>query len=456
MKLPAARFLSCLFLLVTIMPGAAAASSKAPKAPAGPLGLSCPDSALVYFIREKNSNRGGVAARIFCDDRLVAVLSNDSYSFVHVAPGTHVLWVRSVMRKEKALYFDFANGQTHYLGFKMDYPLRLMPQTAGLAAIAKSKHYIEFADDDMRLRWGGDETVAKEWGGLKETFEATMAQFEAAAYTPPTNTEGMVKVAMGTRIRAVLRENLSSELNKPGDPVWLSVGDSAEVGGTALIKQGASVRAVVRGVRSTGAFGRGGTIDAAAVSLVTADSTTCPLIGQVVSAGDEVGTVLVGLMTGVVGTLLTRGIADVHPVGELVDVFTRQDIWISPDPPKAAEVPTPPLVDPALRITGPDTVAFNLEQSRIPKSVDLRIEGVGSVTAAELVAVAGVPIPKPLSAQQVSEKPSGFLAVFAGWDICRYLSARKPSETLTIRITKADGSSVFGEVALTVNPNAVR
>lgn len=449
MKPWAALFLSCLFCHVVASPGVASAE---PQAPDRPLGVPSPDSALVYFVREEASSFLRGTASVFCDDRLVAVLPNDSYSFVKVTPGTHVVWVRLRRTAEKPLLFDFAHGQTYYGGFSPDSPVRLMSRADGLAAVARAERYRALTVEDTR---NGDRTIAHEWAGLKDTLEAAMARFGGAAYAPPDSTEGMVRVPAGTRIRAVLCENLSSEFNQPGDPVWMRAADFVAVGGAVLADRGAAIAAVVRGVWSVDSWGRGGVIDAAAVSLVTRDGTTCPLIGQVVSTGHEVSTFVPSLVAGGLwGGLMTGGRADIHPLGELVEVFTRQDIWLSPDSPRVAEDAFTPLLDPLLRITAPGTVAFDLRTSRIPTSVKLRLEGVGDITSAELVAVAGVPVPKPLRAQEISEESSGLFAAFAGWDICRYLPSQLASKTMTIRITKSDGSFSFGEVTIAVDPAA--
>jgi len=50
------------------------------------------DSALVYFLREKSFVGGGGAAYVFSDSQLVTVVSNNSYNFVHMTPGKHILW----------------------------------------------------------------------------------------------------------------------------------------------------------------------------------------------------------------------------------------------------------------------------------------------------------------------------------------------------------------------------
>lgn len=449
------RFASALILawllgLTMALPGISYATEQASDRP---LGEPRPDSALVYFIRHGAFMGGATDARIFCDDRLVAVLPNGNYSFAHVPPGTHLVWVRAGVGGTKPLPFDFACGQTYYIGFKLTSPWSpsLMPPADGLVAVAKAKCYHALDDNDRRK---GEESVAKYWPELKEKFGAAFAQSESVGYVPPASTEGMVRVPMGTRIHAELRENLSSDFNKPGDPVWMRVTDSVQIDGAVLVNKGAIIRAAVRGVRRAASLGRGGRLDLTAASVVTADGTVCALVGQAASAGANaslLGSYLLsgfGFAPGVIAGALTRGHADVHPVGEIVDVFTRQDIWISSGSPKPVETAVPPARDSLLHIVPPDSVTFDLAKSQFPMTVKLTVGDAQSVTAVDLVAVDGASMPRPVSAQAVSKSSKGFDAEFAGWDICRYLPAGASNVTLTLRITGADGSYGFGDVTI--------
>lgn len=438
----------CLIGVTTALAVIGHATQSTPDRPSGePRG----DSALVYFIRQGALRGGMISVRIFCDDRLVAVVPNGNYAFAHVPSGTHLVWVRG-MGDRRPFPFDFASGQTHYMVFKNE-ALSLVSRAEGLAAIAKAQAYRALGDKDRRQ---GEETVARDWPELRDKYGVVLAQSDSVGYVPPASTEGMVKVPAGTCIRAELRENLSSEFNKPGDPVWMLVADSVQIDGAVLVNKGTVLRATIRGAEGSSSNGRGGRLDLTAVSVVAADGTVCPLIGQAASgAGTSVPTgvyMVGGAVGGLVGGMalggFSHGHAVVHAAGHMVDVFTRKEIWISPGSSWPVESAVPPARDPMLYIRCFDHVAFDLVNSQFPITVKFTVNGAQSVTAAELVAVDGACIPEPLSAQYVSESSEGFDAVFAGWDICRYVSVRAINVTLTLRITGSDGSYRYGDVTI--------
>jgi hypothetical protein len=187
---------------------------------------------------------------------------------------------------------------------------------------------------------------------------------------------------------------------------------------------------------------------------MTADGTVCALIGQVASAGVQ-ASYLAYLKHGpqelfeLVDYANPRyGRLAVLLVGDSVDVFTRQDIWIPSGPPKPFEPPIVPARDSLLHITPPNHLTFNLGEGKFPGTVELKVGGAQSVTAADLVAVDGASLPRPVSAQVVSKSSTGFDVKFAGWALCRFLPAGASNATLTLRITGADGDCKFGDATI--------
>lgn len=52
-----------------------------------------PEQALVYLIREKRFQGGGRTMFVYADEQFLGTLDNSSYTFAHLAPGEHLLWL---------------------------------------------------------------------------------------------------------------------------------------------------------------------------------------------------------------------------------------------------------------------------------------------------------------------------------------------------------------------------
>ena len=95
------------------------------------LGEPRQDAALVYLYRKSAMAGGARALHVFYDDRLVAVLRNNTYTFAYIEPGTHLFWDDG---RERGLC-DFAAGQTYYLSFHLVDGMSILSVSDGKTAI---------------------------------------------------------------------------------------------------------------------------------------------------------------------------------------------------------------------------------------------------------------------------------------------------------------------------------
>jgi hypothetical protein len=390
------------------------------------------DAALVYIYWAWSGK-----FHIFCDDQLVGVLRGYDYTFAYIAPGTHFFW------GDLGGFglSDFAAGQTYYLSFK--YRLSVLSEADGQATIKRAKGYRQLTEEQCTKAAG---RIAKTWPKYKGKLGSKlMPAGGEIAYTSPASTENMVKIPASTAVMAELMENLASGINKAGDTVWLCIVEDIRIDGNLFVQAGAPVKALLRGVNKRGHFGAGGYLDLTMVSLVAADGTICPLFGQVATAGTNKSTTLAAVVGGFPAAALVRGTESFHPAGEVVKVFTRQDIWIKPLPATSEKSSVAQNPEHFVKAYAPDKVVCDFRKSKIPQVVQIIFEGSGDIASAELFEVAGRQIPTPIRASNLSRVKEGWIAQFGGWDLCRFLRPGDAGTPLAFRLTATDGTVVIAQ-----------
>jgi hypothetical protein len=151
------RFLPATALLLVAMPAEAAIRS-----PTKQVGEARPDSALVYFIREGHFQGGGRTMFVYSDDSFVGTLDNDCYTFAHLPPGKHLLWLNwSRINAE----VELEAGKTYH--YNVWDQIRPVDEGFGKALIAGVKGHCapapkeqESAAEHIRERYGAAQTRA--------------------------------------------------------------------------------------------------------------------------------------------------------------------------------------------------------------------------------------------------------------------------------------------------------
>jgi hypothetical protein len=439
----------------------------APSSDKRAMGEPRPGEALVYVIRQSAFTARGAGFKVFSDDRLLAKLRNNTYTFAYLSPGTHIVWVEY----SDAAPFDVAAGQTYYLTFKGVDPLKVVSEAEAQAAIAKASRFIGPNEEDLREAAG---TIAKKWPKyrLKAASWAAPAS-EAPAYIPPVSTENMLRVPAGTALAAELMENLSSGLNQVNDAVWVRALADVSVDGRLFVAKGAPIKASIRGVKERERGNRQGRLDLVMTSVQAADGTVCPLIGQLASVGNQgstgrnvaagavTGLQVAGLVAGALpgllgGLLVPSGTDTYHLAGEKIRVFTREDVWIGP--------PDAGVADDVGAVTGQPTdvrkahprgnhIRLDVPKAKVPESVEIVVEGPSDAASLEMVLVDGADAPVPVRAEQLSRADEGWVARFDGWSICRYLRPGEAGTDLTFRLAATDGTVTLAQARLTLAGN---
>jgi hypothetical protein len=453
LNLPAAITV-LLSLLLTPLSGMGSGSEQDKKV----YGEVRPDAALVYIC-------GAVKDTFFYDDQLFINMSgyHSRCTFTRLFPGTHVLWDRY----GRSWLFDFAPGQTYYLGNTYEaglgFPFRLcvLSEAEGQAKITKAKQFVE---PTQKERSKAASAIAKRWPLIKEKLESKIALAGGEVlYVPPASTDSMIKIPMGTVLTVKLMENLNSGLNKAGDNIWFCTTEDVRVDDNLFVRAGTPVKALVRETEKTSRFEESGRLDATIVSVPAADGTVSPLIGQVsaiglyhlsianraltlgaFAAGGLVGSIIVGA--------LTKGVVALVPSGELSKAFTKRDIWIKPVRATAEKNSVTRNSDQVVKAYASREIVFNVGKGEVPEAVQIIFEDSGDIASAELIEVAGDQIPRPIRATSLTRAKEGWIAQYGGWDLCRFLRLGDAGTRLAFRLTATDGTVVIaqGVVSMTL------
>ena len=430
-----------LSLLLTPLSSTASGSKQGEKV----YGEVRPDAALVYIC-------GGVKDSFFYDDQFFINMSgyHACCTFTHLFPGTHVLWDRY----GRSWLFDFAPGQTYYLGNTLETkglgsPFRLfvLSDAEGQAKITKAKQFVEPTEKE---RSKAASTIAKKWPLIKKKLESRIALATGQVlYVPPASTDNMIKVPMGTVLTVELMENLNSGLNKAGDDVWFRTTDDVRVDDNLFVRAGTRVKALVRETEKTSRFLGTGRLDVTILSVPAADGTVCPLIGQVSAIGAYHQSIAFTLgavvASGLVVGALTKGVVSLVPSGELFRAFTKRDIWIKPAQGTGEKNSATRKSDQVVKAHAAREVIFNVGKGECPETVGVIFEDSRDIALAEFIEVAGDQIARPIRATSLTRGKEGWIAEYGGWDLCRFLRLGDAGTRLAFRLTATDGTVVIAE-----------
>jgi hypothetical protein len=160
-----------------LAPAAAQASTRSA---AKQFGEPTPDAALVYLIREKRFAGGGRTMFVFADQRFLGTLDNDSYTFAHLEPGKHLLWLNWAKINTEV---DLEAGKTYYFTIWSSFDaldeVSAQAYLKGIAAFATPEpNEVEKSAEHIRERYGKATTSAA--AKPAETTKATNLDRRAA------------------------------------------------------------------------------------------------------------------------------------------------------------------------------------------------------------------------------------------------------------------------------------
>ena len=147
---------------------------------------------------------------------------------------------------------------------------------------------------------------------------------------------------LGTAVRLVTEEALSSKTTKTGQRFHLAVIEDVKLGDIVVIPAGAHAIGEVTNVTKKGAFGKSGKLDTRVLYVIINDRNV-PLTGTSHEAGKggTGATVAVAIAVGVFSAFVTGHSAE-YPVGTEMTAFTESDLPVT----ASMAAPTPPLVVP--------------------------------------------------------------------------------------------------------------
>jgi hypothetical protein len=412
---------------------------------------SRPDAALLYICYDAYA--GPVAnLYLFCDDQLIAALPKKTYTYAYVTPGTHLVWSEHWGK----VFLDCAAGQTYYISTSMkpSWEMYIASESDGQAQIKKANRYVEANQKDRRK---AEAIVSKKWPKHKEEAGSNLkAPPEGDVSTLPAGAENTVRIRAGTAVTAEVMENLHSALNKTGDIIWLRAAEDVNVNGIKFVTKGTPIKAVVRDAKKRGRFMQGGMLDLTVISIIAADGTVSPLIGQVLLVGSQgsIGAAAIPLLAvpGIASSLvvgsLKKGLDSFCPAGGELKVFTRRDTWIKTSQPISTAAPPDGQFSETVKAYARERIICDLRKGNVPQFVHIVFEGMEDIKGVELLGVAGGIIPIPIRPGNLSRVTGGWAAQFRGWELCRFLRYGDEGTKLEFRLTVPNGKATRAQATV--------
>jgi hypothetical protein len=276
---------------------------------------------------------------------------------------------------------------------------------------------------------------------------------EVAIPPRPASVDGLIHVPVHTRVEVELMENVSSLLNRLGEPVWLRVREGAVVNDRIWLPAGTPVQGIIVEIKPARKGGVSGDIEIEISYVDLADGTRVPLIGQFIDTGRHrmAGAYRAMAAGGLIGYALSaRGREAFELRGEPWHVWTRADVWVPPAEPQ-------PVVDTESQPDGPvavtarftEALAFNLEKHQEVPDITLQAETDAELIGITLIAVDDWTIPDPPATDRLSRSGRTSTATFDGWSLLRHLAAGSEAIPLRFAAKTVDGRSLTATCEVT-------
>lgn len=156
---PGNAFLWSLVALVALATAPALAATRSAQKQEGEIK---PDSALVYFVREGHFQGSGRTMFVYSDDTFAGTIDNDCYTFAHLPPGKHLLWLNWARINAEV---ELEAGKVYY--FNVWDKIRPIEESFGKALLGGVKGYCtpepkeqETSAEHIRERYGKAQQVA--------------------------------------------------------------------------------------------------------------------------------------------------------------------------------------------------------------------------------------------------------------------------------------------------------
>jgi len=413
------------------------------------------DKALVYFVRPKRPG-SRLMTFLYIDDEFVGVLEDNSFTYVLVEEGRHVLWtfltvdvpkwfrkvsdvgIKAVAggplleRPWEGSQFEVLGGRTYYFGFADPYSTRnthlKLDGREGADRVDRVKFYATASGKEteasaLHLAERGAEAV--------EQFEATYIAIPDYPTPPkPLDVTDLIQVDAKTEISLELVQNLWSERHSSGDGVWLRVTEDVASAEGVWLREGTLVRGLVVHAEGRRSSVRGGVLDVAIPAVVAVDGTVVPTQGAMLESGGgfSSGSRVAAFLLSAWYLVVTgedihsgRGRAAFLPLGAKTAVYTRDPVWIAP---------TTRAIDAVEGEAGSSGVRLRLgpRAIRMPGVTWPRLRFlVGRPERPAVVrvrSIAGQSPPVEIEAETLTRVPEGWRCAFDWWQVVKFLPTK--------------------------------
>ncbi|MCP5463487.1 MAG: DUF2846 domain-containing protein [Deltaproteobacteria bacterium] len=380
------------------------------------------NQALVYLIRQNKFASKMYTEYVYADDQFVAALENNSYSFVYLEPGEHLIW-SNLYRANKKMHF--MAGETYYL--LIQDPVNILDAGKGMAWVKKVSHY---TTPTLKEKQKSLAHIEKKYPKYKKkadekSYAASVPASSQISVQAPKNKRGYVAIPARTKIHVKLLESVTSYQNKTGDQVVFEVAEDVIIENQVVINKGTRFQGIVNQASKGKMGGVAGDIDLVVSSLPAADGGLIPVLGQISSSGrDRTDKAMMNtVLFGVFGGMATGSRQGYLLKGENFFVQTRMDAWVNKKQiqPLVPAVATSFSSDAVYDGKVSKRVSFQPHKSKKIQNVSVDLSSKFKWDDLELVAVNGKVLPEPVKAQskKFSKKKQSY--VFEGWDVVKSL-----------------------------------
>jgi hypothetical protein len=419
--------------LATVNPRVSAASDEQDPSIRAP----SPGMALLYINREEFM--GDTSKHwVFDDDRLLAVLPNNTYTAVEIEPGPHLLWARGTATMMPQLYgkrvFVFQEGEVAHIEVYGEgcWVKGIHRDSANFLETALKP--LKFVTLNPKHEAKAAKMVAKRYG--PEGRSSLLIGVDGDAST--LEDKDSILIPRGTVVPVELEENLTSYHVRPRMPVRFRVAEEVRVDDRVAFKAGEVVDGV-GGTRDRAKPPAGdGYFDVETVSTRTADGTPVRLVG-LLAAGKK-GPAMPAYT---IEAMFVRGSDPWILAGTIFEAYTSRDVRIAKD--EVASIPSSPSRPSEMRLEGTTSGPFIFPlNGRVKSEFAIVLETTAELLSIELVSVGDTILPTPTRPLRMTRQDGPWEIVFEGWQLARWarVTGARNERELLLRGTTREGRRI--------------
>lgn len=436
------QFILSLIITLFLIPTAQAVT----KSPIKQMFQPAPDKAVVYLLRPSRLVGAIRTAFIYGDQTFLGALDNNTYTVTYVEPGTHLIWTNWISMQKS---IEFVAGQTYYLDVWTQ--VAVLSATQGEGMIASIPNFATATEKETQV---AQKHIKNRYGRAVKKMEKDDYAVIAPTQNPVPSVQksGSVLVAAGTPIQVKLMENITSGYSQVGDEIMVQVVAPLVLGGKTLVSAGTMTKGIVNHKSKGQAGGVGGDLDVVIPSVPAVDGSLLPVAGLLSRTSED-------RSNDALARQMVFGLAGFFSVGsrqtylfsqEAFTIPVKQDSWVVLQSGNARTVtatnPVAPLVSGYDGIVE-KTIKFQPQKKTKMADVRVILPAQYQWDNLSLVAIGGMPLPKPIPAKEKVAGKTEQTFIFDSWSVVRYLPLGLSQKEYSLQFAGRSGGNEFPVMA---------